>query len=125
MENAEQPQFKPIPRSELVAMSMFGSDEERELARRLLPNTPVEREPEHPLLMLKRLYPEGSEAERISDDSPIGRLINDLVNSEPEQLGGDELEIAVTDKVPLLPLPLKAPAAPVENDKNTCRRRCG
>ena len=64
MENPDQPPFKPIPRGELVAMSLFGTEEERELARRLLPSTPVEREPEHPRILLDRLHVTGTQSER-------------------------------------------------------------
>jgi hypothetical protein len=45
-------------------MSVFGTGEERELARRLLPSTPVEREPEHPKILLDRLHVTGTQSER-------------------------------------------------------------
>jgi hypothetical protein len=116
MENQDQPQFKPIPRSELVALSLFGNEEQREIARRLLPNTPEEREPQHPYFLAQ--FTPGSEAERNYFESPAGKAIEDLISSQPEELGAeDDLEIDVEHKIPLLPpLPKAPPVAPVAEE---------
>jgi hypothetical protein len=91
-------------RGELWAIGIFGAtSEERDAAKALLQIAAID--DEHPLLLLKRLYPEGSEAARIPDESPIGREIQALFDSNPEELLDEKLEIDVTDKIPLLPLP--------------------
>jgi hypothetical protein len=112
MENSHIP-----TRNRLVAASMFAPTEEERLAARRLLEAGLFRATskddvaweDHPF-NLAGLYP--------GDDSPFGKLIEDLV-SQSEELIDEDLAIHVTDKVPLLPLPLPPkPAAPVE-DANT------
>ena len=93
-----------------MALSLFGSDEQRELARRLLPNTPEERDSPHPYFAAQ--FEPGSQAERDYLESPSVKIIEGLVNSQEVELGGDDwvaltdLTNKVPDKVPLLPLSL-------------------
>jgi hypothetical protein len=111
MDNQDSPPFNPIPRSELVSLSLFGSPEARELARRLLPNTPEERDPEHPYFLVQ--FTAGSESEKNYLMSPAGKAIEALVNSADEELGVEPLELPTTQVEPLLPLPAAPKPAPV------------
>jgi hypothetical protein len=70
---------------------MFGlTQEEREIAKVLASYTPEQKEPEHPLLMMKRLYPEGSEAARLADETPIGQSIMELCAAQPDEIFANE-----------------------------------
>jgi hypothetical protein len=88
MDNNLESQFSLPSRSELGAIAMFGAtEEERDLARRLFAVVPEEKDPEHPLITLNRLFPVGSPADEAAKNSPKGRFIEDLINSIPEELG--------------------------------------
>jgi len=93
-------------RGELVAISIFGgTSEERKAAKALLPIAPSD--DEHPLLLLKRLYPNGSEAERLARESPAGRFIQDLVDSQVKEIVEVELPVTTTPVEPGILLPAK------------------
>jgi hypothetical protein len=112
MDNPEQPKFNPIPRSELLKLSLFGNEEARELARRLLPNTPEERDPPHPYFLAE--FAPGSQAEADYKNSPVGKLIEQIVSSQPEE-GGEGFDFSPTEP-PLLPLPADPKPAPVAEE---------
>jgi hypothetical protein len=100
-------------RGELVAISIFGAtSEEREAAKALLPIAPSD--DEHPFLLLKRLYPNGSEAERMARESPAGRFIQDLIDSQPKEIV--EVELPVTTTTIELVAPVASQALPVPEE---------
>jgi hypothetical protein len=99
-------------RSELLALSLFGScEEERQLCKRLLVHAPPDREPENALMTLHRLYPEGSEAARMADESPAGQAAEDIINSQPEEgaAGDDDVVSADIITEPVRPAPEPEP----------------
>lgn len=74
-------------KGELVCRSLFApTEQEREAAKRLAAIVPEAREEEHPLLTLKRLFPEGSEALRLAEETPIGRSIEELCAMQPDEI---------------------------------------
>jgi hypothetical protein len=71
-------------RMELAAKSLFAhNEEEREIATRLLKVAPAQKHPENPFSLLARLFPAGSEAERLLLQTPEGAAIQELVGSLP------------------------------------------
>jgi hypothetical protein len=69
---------------ELGVKSLFAhNEEERAVAARLLKVAPASRHPENAFSMLRRLYPAGSEAERLMLQTPEGAAIQELVDSLP------------------------------------------
>jgi hypothetical protein len=105
-------------RRELAAKSLFAATaEEREIASRLLSIVPKSRAGEHPRILLDRLHAAGTQGESDYLASPLGQLIEDIVNSQDEELGSEDAALtSILDKVPSLPLPPKAPEVPVAEE---------
>jgi hypothetical protein len=111
-------------RSELACKSLFAAtEEERQLARWLLSNTVERKDDEHPWQVLDRLYPPGSEAERLAELTPTGISVMEFVNAQPveifpneelvdELMQGIEEEI---DNLPPEPPSAPAPAKEIED----------
>jgi hypothetical protein len=71
-------------KEELAARSMFGATaEEREVAQDLMGSAPSDGE--HPFLTLLRLFPEGSEAARLADESPVGKIVKEIIDAQPDE----------------------------------------
>ena len=69
MPDSGYPQFNLPSRAELGAVALFGaSEEEREVAGRLYAIAPESGEEQHPSLVLRALFPDGSEAERLASN---------------------------------------------------------
>jgi hypothetical protein len=76
----------------------------------LLLAAPADRHPEHPLLVLHRLYPLGSQADELARLSPSARDIDGIVNSQPDETETDDYpELKATRDQLLAPLTTKAP----------------
>jgi hypothetical protein len=100
--------------SELAARSLFGATQrERELAKRLLANTLESKNDEHPWLTLERLYPPGSEAEKAMMQSPVGQIVQQIIDAQPLENQPEDyiaefseaFEEAITTKPTLPPSP--------------------
>jgi hypothetical protein len=119
----EKPQPNPLDRysslitsrAELGVLSFFAPTEaERDAAKRLLKVVPEEREPEHILTALNRILPEGSEAERLSRPTPMGKLVEQICAEQPleNQLEDFVAEFSQDFEEALAAKPQLPPAAP-------------
>jgi hypothetical protein len=104
-------------KAELIAKSLFSpSEEERQLAKMLASYTPEEKEPEHPLLLLRRLYPEGSEAARLASLTPVGQSVEEICAMQPDEILPNEEMVHELMEM-LNQKPPKAPAPPEDPPK--------
>jgi hypothetical protein len=79
--------FRIPTKDELILKGMLApSQEERDLARMLSLHTPEQKEREHPLLLLKRMYPEGSEALRLAMLTPVGVSVEEICAAQPDEI---------------------------------------
>jgi hypothetical protein len=107
-------------RNRLSAAAMLAPTEEERLAAKRLLQAGLYRSAnkdelsweDHPFNLTAR-YPA---------DSPLGELIESIVNAQELELGSEMLEMPVTELKPLLPLPPKAPAAPTEEIASSLKK---
>jgi hypothetical protein len=100
-------------KSELVCRSLFAATEkERKAAKRLADVVPEAKDQEHPLLTLKRLYPEGSEALRLASLTPIGQSVEEICAMQPDEIN-DELVDELMDLLEQNKQPEPAQAAEI------------
>jgi hypothetical protein len=108
-------------RSELACKSLFSATpEERELAKWLLSQTAERKDDEHAWEVLDRLYPPGSEAEKLLEQTPTGQSVLEFCQLQP---GEDEPEYSselmesieeAIDNLPEPPAPAPAPVSDLE-----------
>ena len=99
MPDSGYPQFNLPSRAELGAVALFGpTQQEREVAGRLYAIAPESGEEQHPSLLLRALFPEGSEAERLAWLTPSGRIAAQIIAESPEESCGPELVPVLTDE---------------------------
>jgi hypothetical protein len=102
MESQQNPleKYKDLvpSRAELAALSLLAPTQaERDAAARLLAVVPEEKDREHPLTVLNRLYPEGGREELLARQSPMGRLVEQICAGQPLENQPEDFEAQFTE----------------------------
>jgi hypothetical protein len=101
-------------KSELSARALFASTaEERELAALLSRQTLPGRDEEHAWSVLERLFPPGSEAEKAMMQSPVGQIVQQILDAQPYENDPADFPVEYVEEFEqLISKPQPPPAAP-------------